>query len=77
VRGIDVETKKADVPELPEAFQHVGLLIDKPPGFAGLPFIQSSEFDSVILGCKARKSSEFDSALRMVSLLFQQCLVVK
>jgi hypothetical protein len=31
--------KKADVVEHPEAFDHVGLLFNKPPGRAGLPFI--------------------------------------
>jgi hypothetical protein len=33
------ETKKADVVENPEAFDHVGLLVNEPPGTAGLPFI--------------------------------------
>jgi hypothetical protein len=37
------ETKKADVMEHPQAFDHVGLLVNKPPGTAGLPFIQSSD----------------------------------
>jgi hypothetical protein len=32
-------TKKADVFEHPEVFDHVGLLINEPPGTAGLPFI--------------------------------------
>jgi hypothetical protein len=32
-------TKKADVAEHPEVFHHVGLLINEPPGTAGLPFI--------------------------------------
>jgi hypothetical protein len=31
--------KKADVVEHPEAFDHVGLLFNRPPGRAGLPFI--------------------------------------
>jgi hypothetical protein len=31
--------KKADVVEHPEAFEHVGLLVNGPPGTAGLPFI--------------------------------------
>src|SRR5438552_17637774 len=30
--------KKADVAERPEAFDHVGLLVNGPPGTAGLPF---------------------------------------
>jgi hypothetical protein len=29
------ETKKADVAEHPKAFNHVGLLVNKPPGAAG------------------------------------------
>lgn len=33
------ETKKADVTERPEAFHHVGLLINEPPGLAELLFI--------------------------------------
>jgi len=33
------EKKKADVAEHPEAFDHVGLLANEPPGTAGLPFI--------------------------------------
>jgi hypothetical protein len=32
------ETKKADVAEHPKAFDHVGLLFDKPPSNAGLFF---------------------------------------
>jgi hypothetical protein len=31
--------KKADVVENPKAFDHVGLLVNEPPGQAGLPFI--------------------------------------
>jgi hypothetical protein len=33
------ETKKNDVVENPEVFDHVGLLVNEPPGAAGLPFI--------------------------------------
>ena len=33
-----LETKKADVMEHPQAFDHVGLLFDKPPGTAELLF---------------------------------------
>jgi hypothetical protein len=29
-------TKKADVAEHPQVFDHIGLLIDEPPGTAGL-----------------------------------------
>jgi hypothetical protein len=31
--------KKADVVEYPEVFDHVGLLVNEPPGTAGLLFI--------------------------------------
>jgi hypothetical protein len=31
--------KKTDVEKHPEAFDHVGLLVNEPPGPAGLPFI--------------------------------------
>jgi hypothetical protein len=30
--------KKADVVEHPQVFDHVGLLFNRPPGTAGLPF---------------------------------------
>ena len=33
------ETKKADVIKYPEACDHVGLLVNEPPGTAGLLFI--------------------------------------
>jgi hypothetical protein len=33
------ETKKADVVEHPKVFGHVGLLVNQPPGTAGLLFI--------------------------------------
>ena len=36
------ETKKADVVEYPEAFQHVGLRVNEPTGTASLLFNQSS-----------------------------------
>jgi hypothetical protein len=32
------KTKKADVVEAPKAFDHVGLLVNKPPGTAELLF---------------------------------------
>ena len=31
--------KEADVIEHPKAFHHAGLLVNEPPGTAGLPFI--------------------------------------
>ena len=31
--------KKADVVKHPEVFDHVGLLVNEPPGQAGLPFV--------------------------------------
>jgi hypothetical protein len=34
-----LETKKADVAECPKAFDHVGLLVNEPPGKAGLLFV--------------------------------------
>jgi hypothetical protein len=33
------ESKIADVGEHPGVFAHVGLLVNEPPGTAGLPFI--------------------------------------
>jgi hypothetical protein len=33
------KNKKTDVPERPQAFEHVGLLVNKPPGRFGLLFI--------------------------------------
>jgi hypothetical protein len=38
-RPIPTQNEKADVAERPEAFDHVGLLPNEPPGTAGLPFI--------------------------------------
>src|SRR5271165_5876792 len=35
--------EKADVAEHPQGFDHVGLLVNEPPGPAGLLFIQSSD----------------------------------
>jgi hypothetical protein len=31
--------QKADVVEHPEVFNHVCLLVNKPPGMAGVPFV--------------------------------------
>ena len=36
--GVTASEKKADVAEHPEAFDHVGLLVNELPGPAGLPF---------------------------------------
>jgi hypothetical protein len=33
------QNKKADVAKHPEVFDHVGLLVNEPPGTAGLLFI--------------------------------------
>ncbi len=33
------QMQKTDVLEHPQVLQHVGLLINEPPGTAGLPFI--------------------------------------
>jgi hypothetical protein len=38
-RDRTIETKKADVSEHLEVFDHVGLLVNWPPGTAGLLFI--------------------------------------
>jgi hypothetical protein len=38
-RKLLAKNKKADVVERPEAFDHVGLLVNEPPGTAELPFI--------------------------------------
>ncbi len=35
----DQNQKKADVVERPKAFHHVGLLVNEPPGTAGLLFM--------------------------------------
>ncbi len=35
--------EKAGVVDHPQGFDHVGLLVNEPPGQAGLPFIQSSD----------------------------------
>lgn len=37
--------KKADVAEPVEGFNHVGLLVNLPPGVARLPFNESSELE--------------------------------
>jgi hypothetical protein len=39
MRPAPPRTKKADVAEHPEVFDHVGLLINEPPDTAGLLFI--------------------------------------
>jgi hypothetical protein len=41
--------KKTDVAEHPKEFDHVGILINGPPGTAGLPFNQSSDNFQVAL----------------------------
>jgi hypothetical protein len=40
---IRLQTKKADVAEYPQVFDHVGLLSNEPLGTAGLLSIQSSD----------------------------------
>src|SRR5271170_7363767 len=52
-----LKNKKADVAEHPKVFHHVGLLINGPPGFTGLPFIQSSDNLSDILQRETRKTN--------------------
>jgi len=39
VRSHRKPNEKADAAEHPKAFDHVGLLVNEPPGQAGLPFI--------------------------------------
>jgi hypothetical protein len=39
VRSFRKPNEKADAAEHTEAFDHVGLLVNEPPGQAGLPFI--------------------------------------
>jgi hypothetical protein len=49
--------KKADVAEHPEVFDHVGLLVNEPPGQAGLPFTESSDnFDSNFIGAECEST---------------------
>jgi hypothetical protein len=36
---LENKTKKADVAEHPEVFDHVGLLVNEPSSYAGVPFI--------------------------------------
>jgi hypothetical protein len=36
---LETETKKADVAEHPEVFDHVGLLVNEPSSYAGMLFI--------------------------------------
>ena len=43
VTGYLAEAKKADLAKALRGFGHVGLLVNQPPGTAGLPFNESSE----------------------------------
>ena len=36
---LSMETKKADVVEYPEVFDHIGLLVNEPSSLAGVPFV--------------------------------------
>jgi hypothetical protein len=36
------KTKKADTAEHPKVFDHVGLLVNKPSSYSGVPFVKSS-----------------------------------
>jgi hypothetical protein len=38
-----LKTKKADVVEHPEVFDHVGLLVNRPSSHPGMPFVKSSD----------------------------------
>ena len=62
------KTKKADAAEYSEVFRHIGLLIDGPPGIAGLPFIQSSELVCLIVPRKKRKANEIRFSFRVAAV---------
>ena len=54
------ETKKADVLEYSEAFQHVGLLVNEPTGTASLLFNQSSgELESIMRDTPCQSGTTF------------------
>jgi hypothetical protein len=60
--------KKADVVEHPEVFDHVGLLVDGPPGGAGLPFVQSSdEFEVKSFFGAVATSEKWSAAVRIMT----------
>jgi hypothetical protein len=50
----DKRNNKADVVEHPEVFDHVGILVNRPPGTAGLPFSSSSD-DSELTALASKK----------------------
>jgi hypothetical protein len=56
VTGAGGGIKKADVVERPGVFDHVGLLVNGPPGTAGLPFIQSSDDSEINDSCEQENS---------------------
>jgi hypothetical protein len=39
IATVSAKKKKADVAEHPEVFDHVGLLVNGPSSYAGVPFI--------------------------------------
>ncbi len=41
------ETQKTDVAEHPQVFDYAGLLVDRPPGAARLPFISSTDSEAI------------------------------
>jgi hypothetical protein len=54
--------KKTDVAEPPEVFDHVGLLVNKPPADSGLPFVSFSDFihlTTSIISMGPKKASTF------------------
>jgi len=60
--------KKADVVEHPQVFDHVGLLVDGPPGGAGLPFVQSSDdFEAKSFFGAIATSEKWCAAVRIVT----------
>jgi hypothetical protein len=63
------KTKKADVAEHPEVLHHVGLLIDGPPGLAGLPFSESSDSQkrASSVSYRAKREKQTDWIARFVT----------
>jgi len=43
-----MKTKKADVTEHPQVFDHVGLLFNEPSSYAGVLFAKSSDYNVII-----------------------------
>jgi hypothetical protein len=50
--------EKAGVVDHPQGFDHVGLLVNEPPGQAGLPFVQSSDDTSSMIPLEPSMSAQ-------------------